>query len=205
MTKTVLIIDDEQALNDLFVIGLTKYGFSVQGVLGGAEALIILQKFQPDIILLDIMMEPIDGWETLSRIKANSDYKNIPIIMQTGKNLTYQEAERYCFDINYYLMKPITPKNCIEIIDEVLLEEKRIQGIISQIKGTHPKKDIEKIISLYKAIAITKKLQDLLDNRYNSQMMNSDENMYGAKEFYKFRQTLQQEFTQLNDHIGLII
>jgi len=205
MAKKVLIVDDEQALNELFVIGLTKYGYIVQGVLGGSEALLALQVFHPDIILLDIMMEPMDGWETLSYIKANQDYKDIPVIMQTGKNLTYKEAEQYCFDIDYYLMKPVTPKNSIGIIDEILRRKEFLQDLFSQSTTEQTKKDIEKVISLFKAIKVTEILQTLLDDRYNNQSMDSDENMYGAREFHEFRQRLQTEFDHLRNRIDLII
>ncbi|MBN1167885.1 MAG: response regulator [Methanospirillaceae archaeon] len=204
MEKNVLIVDDEPALNELFVIGLSKYGFFTKGVLGGSEALEILQTFHPDVILLDIMMEPMDGWETLRHIKKNQDLIDIPIIMQTGKNLTFQEAEQYCFDIDYYLMKPITPKYCVQIIDDILKKKDRIQEIASQALQKHPVDDVEKFISLHKALSVTDVLENLLDNRYSCDNAN-DSDMYGAKEFSTFRDQLREKYHQLQKKTGLII
>jgi CheY-like chemotaxis protein len=199
MSVTVLIVDDEPALNELFVIGLNKYGYPTKGVLGGKECLDILSSsFTPDLILLDMMMEPMDGWETLIRIKSMEKVQHIPVILQTGKNLTYEEAERFVGYIEDYIMKPVTPKRCIEYINETLNKVRIIQNIISQgISDGYEEKDIKRYANLYRTILVAKKLLLILEVHYGS--VKSD------IEYAKFLNGLENEFSLLKEKIPIQI
>ena len=87
---------------------------------GGEECLGILKTVTPDLILLDIMMEPMDGWETLEKIKENPVTKDIPVLMLTAKQLTPTEAEEYGIFIEDYVLKPITHRELYDAIEHVL-------------------------------------------------------------------------------------
>ncbi len=105
---TILIVDDNADIRDIFTIFLTMSGFSTLLASGGEECLALLKTNHPDLILLDIMMEPMDGWRTLTLIKNLPEIKNIPVIMVTGKAITESEMQMYSNQFNRYLMKPVT-------------------------------------------------------------------------------------------------
>ncbi len=79
--KKILIIEDDQFLRDLATTKLKREGFEVFGAVDGDEGLKMIPNSNPDIILLDIILPGIDGFEVLRRIKADKDHKNIPVIL----------------------------------------------------------------------------------------------------------------------------
>ena len=82
---TILVVDDSPFIVDVFVTMLERGGYLTVAAYGGEECIEILKTVTPDLILLDIMMEPIDGWETLERIKENHLTKDIPVPHAHGK------------------------------------------------------------------------------------------------------------------------
>jgi PAS domain S-box-containing protein len=102
--KTVLVIDDDSTVHDLMHRFLTKEGFRVESALTGEEGLRLAKELQPDAITLDVMMPKMDGWAVLSRLKADPELANIPVIMVTivdNKNMGY------ALGASDYLTKPI--------------------------------------------------------------------------------------------------
>jgi len=205
MSVAILIVDDEPALNELFVIGLTKYGFATEGVLGGQECLNLLRgAYQPDLILLDMMMEPMDGWETLHNIKADQESKKIPVVMQTGKNLTYKEAEQFSFYIEDYIMKPITPKRCVDIINTILKKRQNVSEFIEKVRNDgYPEDQIERFVDLHRAIDVSDRLLKLLEDRYGSGPTDADPESYGPEEFLEFRRRIISEYDALQKKLAI--
>lgn len=205
MSVAILIVDDEPALNELFVIGLKKYGFATEGVLGGRECLDLLREsYKPDLILLDMMMEPMDGWETLHQIKADLNFRKIPVIMQTGKNLTFKEAEQFSFYIEDYIMKPITPKRCVEFINEILERQRKISSFIERARASgYPQDKVERLITLHHANDVSERLMRLLSDRYGSPSGDPDPESYGPEEFSAFRLRIQSEYESLRSQLGI--
>ena len=207
MPPNVLIVDDEPALNELFVIGLNKYGFKTEGVLGGQECLDLLSTpYRPDLILLDMMMEPMDGWETLNRLKQIDEVRQIPIIMQTGKNLTYREAEKFSYCIEDYIMKPITPKRCIDYITSALNNVNQIEEIIIQgISTGYSEQKIRRLARLYRTIEVAKKLLIILEERYGNHDNAENTDAYGPDEYSEFLLRLQHEYNELQQEVDFTI
>lgn len=205
MPPAVLIVDDEPALNELFVIGLNKYGFKTEGVLGGRECLDLLSTdYRPDLILLDMMMEPMDGWETLNHLKKINDVKRIPVIMQTGKNLTYKEAVQFSYCIEDYIMKPITPKRCIDYITNALEKVRLIENIIEcGLHAGYPEEKIRKFAHLYRTINVAKRMLIILDERYGSRSGDDGDDNFGPEEYAEFLQKLEDELSALKSEIDL--
>ncbi len=135
---------------------------------GGEECIEILKTVTPDLILLDIMMEPVDGWETLERIKENRLTKDIPVLMLTAKQLTPNEAQEYGIYIEDYVLKPITHRELYDAIEHVL---KRRQSIKSDIETAKESGFDPEIISEYarlsKSIDVNKRLMKILETTYN--------------------------------------
>lgn len=82
--KKILVVEDDTYLANAYRVKLTKAGFEVKNASDGDEALDILKTFNPDLILLDIVMPKKDGFVTLQEIKANEKWKNIPVILASN-------------------------------------------------------------------------------------------------------------------------
>ena len=118
--STILIVDDNEDIRELFATILGSAGFTTLSASSGAECLAMLDRVKPDLILLDIMMEPMDGWQTLDRIKSRPEAKDIPVFMLTGKAMNETEEKKYGDRFYCYLMKPIMPRQLTEAVSTFL-------------------------------------------------------------------------------------
>lgn len=165
---TIMVVDDSPFIVDIFVIMLERGGYRTVASYGGQEALDTLLTVQPDLILLDIMMEPMDGWETLVNIKGNLELKDIPVMMLTAKQLTPFEAKEYGIYIEDYILKPITHKELYDAIERVLSRKKTIERDMSQaLDAGFDKKIIDEYGRLSKSIDINRRLLRILETTYN--------------------------------------
>lgn len=89
--KTVVLVDDEQRMLDLLELYIKPHGYTCLKMKSGHEALQFLAHEHADIVLLDVMMPEMDGWETCERIRA---FSSIPIIMLTARDLCTRYGER---------------------------------------------------------------------------------------------------------------
>src|SRR5271157_6434574 len=130
MTR-ILCVDDNVMLAELFIEILTLENYETKAVFSGEECLCLLRdgSFYPDLILLDIMMVPMDGWETLKNIRNNPQWADIPVVMLTGKHPTMNDAETYCEMIEDYFIKPYTPNQLLEEIKQVLKRVKHSRNV----------------------------------------------------------------------------
>jgi CheY-like chemotaxis protein len=165
---TILVVDDSPFIVDVFVTMLERGGYRTVAAYGGEECIEILKTVTPDLILLDIMMEPVDGWDTLERIKENRQTKEIPVLMLTAKQLTPTEAQQYGIYIEDYVLKPITHRELYDAIEHVL---NRRQTIISDVDAAKQSGFDAEIISEYarlsKSIDVNKRLMKILETTYN--------------------------------------
>jgi len=100
---------------------MQRDGFSVRGASSGAEGLSAMRTQSPDVVLLDIMMPEMDGWETYKHIKADAALKNIPVVILTARNSSFEEViARERAGVDDYITKPFTPQELRERIKRVL-------------------------------------------------------------------------------------
>lgn len=130
--QKVLYIDDEALLKMAFVETLKQQGYNARGAISGKEALDMIAVETPDIIILDVMMKPMDGWETLTLIKNLESSQNVPVIMQTGKSLTIKDVIRYGDQIEDYLIKPVRLPDLVKAIEGVSDRRTMIQEEIAR-------------------------------------------------------------------------
>lgn len=107
--KRVVLVVDDTSLNLALVSNLLKDKFKVKVALNGQQALAIAAATPPDLILLDIMMPEMDGYETCQRLKADEQLKNIPVIFLTAKNQPEDEEKGLELGAVDYITKPISP------------------------------------------------------------------------------------------------
>lgn len=165
---TILVVDDSPFIVDVFVTMLERGGYRTVAAYGGEECLEVLKTVTPDLILLDIMMEPVDGWETLEKIKENPNTKDIPVLMLTAKQLTPNEAQEYGIFIEDYVLKPITHRELYDAIEHVLGRRQTIKTDMDHARqsGFEPEL-INEYAQLIKSIDVNKRLIKILETTYN--------------------------------------
>ncbi|MFA6226167.1 MAG: response regulator [Methanoregula sp.] len=114
MDDSILIVDDSPSIVDDLVALLKRKCFKPIAAHGGDEAISILSTHKPDLILLEIMMEPMDGWETLEKIKANPETHNLPVLMFSAKKISPEEAQEHSLNIENFVSKPVNPAQLLD-------------------------------------------------------------------------------------------
>ncbi len=121
MNKEILCIDDDVGIIELVQLIMQRDGFSVRGASSGAEGLSAMRSEMPDVVLLDIMMPEMDGWETYKRIKADPTLKDVPVVILTARNSSFEEViARERAGVDDYITKPFTPQELRVRIKKVL-------------------------------------------------------------------------------------
>ncbi len=119
--KKVVCIEDEPEMIDLVKLILGRKGFQVVGANGGREGLALIEREKPNLVLLDLMMPDMDGWEVYQQMKAREDMKTIPVIIVTAKA---QSIDRvlglHIAKVDDYITKPFGPQELLESVERVL-------------------------------------------------------------------------------------
>ncbi len=121
--RTTLIVDDEKLILISTRIVLESVGFTVLTADGGEAAIATAKAKKPGLILLDIMMPGIDGWETLSRLKEDPETRDIPVIIFTAREHSRgRHLAREMGAVDYF-QKPFEPDELISIVGQYLTPE----------------------------------------------------------------------------------
>jgi two-component system OmpR family response regulator len=131
----ILIVDDNAELAELFTLLLDNEGYEVRSAANGQEALALALETPPDLVLLDIMMEPMDGWEVLKQLRAMPEHTWTPVVMITGKQPTSEEVTQYGNLIDGYILKPVTALQFVAIVGESLHQQRRIRDQIAALRA----------------------------------------------------------------------
>lgn len=118
--KRILIIEDEESLLKLETILLTVKGYEVTGALTGVDALKKIADDTFDMILLDIMLPDMDGFDICNKLKKNPRTAGIPVVMLTAKNKPVDHQQGVTCGASAYLTKPFKSAMIIEVIEKVL-------------------------------------------------------------------------------------
>ena len=125
--KLILCIEDEQEMIDLIRLILSRRGFTVRGANSGEEGLAIIRKEHPDLILLDLMMPDMDGWEVYQQMKADEATKNIPVIVVTARAQSIDKVlGLHIAKVDDYIAKPFSPQELLNSVDNVLAGKKTV-------------------------------------------------------------------------------
>ncbi|HOI29565.1 MAG TPA: response regulator transcription factor [Melioribacteraceae bacterium] len=108
----ILLVDDEKDIVEFLEYNLQQEGFEVISAYDGQEAIEKL-KHKPDLIILDILMPKMDGFETCQKIRGLSEFKNVPVIFLTAKSAEVDEIKGLNLGADDFIRKPISPKKLI--------------------------------------------------------------------------------------------
>jgi two-component system response regulator VicR len=117
----VLCIEDEPEMIDLIRLILERKGFEVLGAVGGQEGLDTVRREKPDLVLLDLMMPDVDGWEVYRQMKADEELKNIAVVVVTAKAQSIDKVlGLHIAKVDDYVTKPFGPGDLLESVNRVL-------------------------------------------------------------------------------------
>lgn len=123
--KCILCVEDEPEMIDLMRLILGRRGFEVKGANGGVEGLKMIRKELPDLVLLDLMMPDMDGWEVYQQMKADEKTKNIPVIVVTAKAQSIDKVlGLHIAKVDDYIAKPFSPQDLMNSVERVLSKSK---------------------------------------------------------------------------------
>jgi len=116
----ILVCDDEVYILHILDFSLGAEGFEVITANNGELAIVKAKQERPNLIVLDIMMPVLDGYETLRRLKADSEIKDIPVILLTAKGRDVDKRLGFEVGATDYIVKPFSPSRLIERIEEII-------------------------------------------------------------------------------------
>lgn len=108
MSKKVLIVDDDPATVDLVEQWLTRQGHQVSKAFDGLDALVFIRREKPDLVVLDIMMPEINGYDVCYYLRFNKDFDNLPILLMTARQEELDADIRQRTNIDF-IAKPLDP------------------------------------------------------------------------------------------------
>ncbi len=118
--RRILCIEDEPEMIDLIRLILERRGFDVLGAVGGQEGLDAVRREKPDLVLLDLMMPDVDGWEVYRQMKADEELKDIPVVVVTAKAQSIDKVlGLHIAKVDDYVTKPFGPGDLLESVDRV--------------------------------------------------------------------------------------
>jgi DNA-binding response OmpR family regulator len=120
MPKEILIVDDEPSIVVPIQFLMEQQGYSVLVAQNGEDALDAIYKYKPDLILLDIMLPRIDGYEVCEIVRLNPEYRDIKIIFLTTKGPEVEIAKGLALGANAYITKPFSNTELVAKVKELL-------------------------------------------------------------------------------------
>lgn len=122
-SASILIVEDESALNEAYQLILKQAGYNIATAFNGNEALEIIKKFDPDIILLDLRMPHMDGVEFLRHYKLKEKHPDVKVIIFSNYDMQKEIDEAYKLGAHRYILKTwASPKELLQIIQSTLSE-----------------------------------------------------------------------------------
>ncbi|MGD1860142.1 MAG: response regulator transcription factor [Leptolyngbyaceae cyanobacterium] len=120
ITGKVLLVDDEAGLREAVQAYLEDSGFTVEVASNAAEGWEKLQLATPDILISDIMMPQVDGYEFLQQVREDPRYKSLPVVFLTARGMTGDRIQGYSAGVDAYLPKPFDPDELVAIISNLI-------------------------------------------------------------------------------------
>jgi DNA-binding response OmpR family regulator len=128
MPKEILIVDDEPSIVVPIQFLMEQQGYNVLVAENGEDALDAIYKYKPDLILLDIMLPRIDGYEVCEIVRLNPEYRDIKIIFLTAKGREVEIAKGLALGANCYITKPFSNTELVAKVKELLDNTNEITG-----------------------------------------------------------------------------
>ena len=148
MSYKVLLIDDEPDILEILSYHLEKEGFLIKTAKNGVEGLEVARDFNPDLIVVDLMMPEMDGIETCMQIREDKDLKNTLVALLTARSEDYSQIAGFESGADDYITKPIKPRVLVSRI-KALLRRKEVKNTTENVSD-ELSIDVEKYVAIIK-------------------------------------------------------
>ena len=165
MSAQLLLVDDEPGLREAVKDYLQESGFNVEVASNAREGWELLQQTNPDLLISDVMMPQIDGYQFLKQVREDPRFKRLPVVFLTAKGMTTDRIQGYQAGADAYLPKPFDPDELVAIVENLL--ERRAASTQSTEDGETP--DIAELANQIAQIkAILTQRNAINQNRFNT-------------------------------------
>jgi two-component system response regulator VicR len=126
--RRVVYIEDEPEMIDLVRLILNRRGYEIIGANGGRDGLDLIRKEIPDLVLLDLMMPDMDGWDVYQQMKADQNTQNIPVIVITAKAQSIDKVlGLHIAKVDDYISKPFSPQELVDSVEKVMAKNQPVK------------------------------------------------------------------------------
>lgn len=125
--KIILVVDDSASVQKLVELTLRRNGYSVVSAASGVSAFASLAETPPDLILLDVMLVALDGFQICRAIRRHPDFADIPIIILSGREGESDRQAGLDAGVDAYLTKPFKPAQLVAAVENVLAEKSTVR------------------------------------------------------------------------------
>ncbi|HLI07666.1 MAG TPA: response regulator [Ktedonobacteraceae bacterium] len=143
----ILVVEDEAYIQQVLCVYLTYSGFEVCSASNGQEAMRIIPEFCPHLIVLDLMMQPVDGWEVLRWLRRESSEatSGIPVLVLTARTQLADQAQGYEAGAVEYMTKPTQPSLLVERIQAILSMDPEQRATRQRQRYAQKRKTLERL------------------------------------------------------------
>jgi two-component system response regulator VicR len=126
--RRVVYIEDEPEMIDLVRLILNRRGYEIIGANGGRDGLDMVRQQIPDLVLLDLMMPDMDGWDVYQQMKADEHTQNIPVIVVTAKAQSIDKVlGLHIAKVDDYISKPFSPQELVDSVEKVMAKNQPVE------------------------------------------------------------------------------
>ncbi len=130
--RKVVCVEDEPEMIDLIRLILNRKGFEVIGANGGVKGLETIRAEKPDLVLLDLMMPEMDGWQVYQQLKADDSTADIPVIVVTAKAQNIDKVlGLHIAKVDDYIPKPFSLQELVDRVDKVLKRREQARKAVT--------------------------------------------------------------------------
>ena len=177
MKKKILVVDDEPEIVEV-VKRMLEEKYTVISAHDGESCIEIAKKEKPDLILLDILMPKMDGWETLKRLKEDEELKHIPVSMLTALPLTPEDTRDKPIDkIENYIVKPFTKETLLMKLEDIFEREQEAKKMYEELKKEMGEETAQEYMRLVKAINRHRRLVGVIIDSATTELKQSIRNV----------------------------
>jgi DNA-binding NarL/FixJ family response regulator len=154
MPAQLLLVDDEPGLREAVQAYLEDSGFAVEVASNAQEGLALAQQKLPDLVITDIMMPQVDGYQFLKQLRENPQFSGLPVVFLTARGMTSDRIQGYLAGCDAYLSKPFDPDELVAIVTNLLEKQKARQAAATD--EVHNIADLVQQIAEIKAMLMQK-------------------------------------------------
>jgi DNA-binding response OmpR family regulator len=128
MPGQLVLVDDEPGLRDAIQAYLEDSGFTIHTATNGAEGWDLVQRVSPDLVISDVMMPQVDGYQFLAQLRSDDRFQGMPVVFLTARGMTSDRIQGYEAGVDAYLPKPFDPDELVAVVKNLLGRQAKLQA-----------------------------------------------------------------------------